>query len=374
MESGSTDISQWFRDLWSAEDFRQWVLVVPTFFAAYIVIYFVHRWIRNTIQRKKDHQVWLEFIYCFLNTNHVLFFLAFSIFISSRVAPIAAELKSIFNLVFGAAVILQIGLWVNTSLAYLFKEVLSKNADAAKTTVLRAVSVVTRFIVWLGVGLLILDNFGVDITALVAGVGIGGVAVALGIQKIMGDIFASLSIVMDRPFVIGDFIIVGEYMGTVEDIGIKTTRIRSLTGERIIFSNADLLGSRIKNYSQMYRRRVAFNLSLTYETTPDVIKQAIDIVGNAIKKTQNTEFEFARFSQISNYSFDLEAVYWINSSAFNEFISIHQFILLDILENFKKHNIKLAYPVQRQVIDRSAIDQIPRHDGPDADLGQHQEF
>ncbi len=140
-----------------------------------------------------------------------------------------------------------------------------------------------RVILWAGLLLFALDNLGVNITGLAAGIGIGGIAIALAVQSVLGDLFASLSIVLDKPFVIGDFIIVDEYLGTVEHIGLKTTRVRSLSGEQLVFSNNDLLQSRIRNYKRMFERRVIFELGVTYQTPLERVSRISGMIRSIIE-------------------------------------------------------------------------------------------
>jgi small-conductance mechanosensitive channel len=274
------------------------------------------------------------------------------------VSPISYEYKTWFNRGFGFAVIIQIGLWGNTILSYFFKDVLAREADASKTTVLRAISIAARLALWIAMTLLILDNFGINITTLVAGLGIGGIAVALGVQKIVGDIFASLSIVMDKPFVIGDFITVDEHRGNVEDIGIKTTRIRSINGERIIFSNSDLLESRIRNYTQMQRRRVEVIIGVTYETPIEKLKMATKLIEESVKKAGNTYFEYAHFTKFADSSLNIEVAYWINDQSLGKYYATQEDVSLLILESFNKNEIEFAYPTQRQYFDSSALEKL----------------
>jgi small-conductance mechanosensitive channel len=153
------------------------------------------------------------------------------------------------------------------------------------------------------------DNLGIDVTAMVAGLGVGGIAVALAVQNILGDLFASLSIIIDKPFVVGDFIIVGgEFMGTVEHIGIKTTRVRSLGGEQIIFSNNDLLQSRVRNYKRMYERRVVFGFRVLYQTTAEQLERIPEIVKKIIEGLDKVRFDRAHFFKFGDSSLDFEGL------------------------------------------------------------------
>jgi small-conductance mechanosensitive channel len=194
--------------------------------------------------------------------------------------------------------------------------------------------------------LVALDNFGVDITALVTGLGIGGIAVALAVQNILGDLFASLSIILDKPFVIGDFIIVDNYMGNIEHIGLKSTRVRSLSGEQLIFSNSDLLKSRIRNYKRMMKRRVVFAVGVVYQTAPEKLKVIPELIKKMIEAQELTEFDRVHFKEFGNFSLNYEAVYWVCSPDYKTYMDIQQAINLAIFEEFKTQGIEFAYPTQ----------------------------
>ncbi len=161
--------------------------------------------------------------------------------------------------------LLQVAFWGNTIISFWITRAAKKrlDQDASAATTIRAFGILGKLVLWVVLALLALDNLGIKITSLIAGLGIGGVAIALALQNILGDLFASLSIVFDKPFVIGDFIIVDEHLGTVERIGLKTTRLRSLSGEQLVLSNKDLLQSRIRNYKRMFERRVVFSIGVT---------------------------------------------------------------------------------------------------------------
>jgi small-conductance mechanosensitive channel len=205
---------------------------------------------------------------------------------------------------------------------------------------------VVRLALWSVILLLALDNLGVDVTALVAGLGVGGIAVALAVQNVLGDLFASLSIVLDKPFVIGDFVNVGELVGTVEHIGLKTTRVRSLSGEQIVFSNADLLGSRIRNFGRMYERRVVFTIGVTYQTPRSKLIAIPRIIREAVEARQKTRFDRSHFKEYAASSIDFETVYFVLDPNFNAYMDIQQEINLQIHERFEAEGIEFAYPTQ----------------------------
>ncbi|MFC1501469.1 mechanosensitive ion channel family protein [Elusimicrobiota bacterium] len=193
---------------------------------------------------------------------------------------------------------------------------------------------------------LVLDNLGVKISALIAGLGIGGIAVALAAQSVLADVFSFVTILFDRPFETGDFIIVDDYLGTVEHIGLKTTKIRSLGGEQLIFSNTMLTNSKIKNYKRMEKRRVVFKLGLTYQTKADGLKTAVKTVEEVIKNVKDTIFDRAHFHSYGDFSLNIEVVYHVLGSDYNKYMDIQQEINLKIKEEFEKQNLEFAYPTQ----------------------------
>ena len=218
--------------------------------------------------------------------------------------------------------------------------------DPAAVTSMQALGFIGRLGLWTVVLLVALDNFGVDITALIASVGIAGVAIGLAVQNILGDLFASLSIVLDKPFVVGDFIIVDNYMGTVEHIGLKSTRIRSLTGEQLVFSNSDLLNSRIRNYKRMRERRIVFTVGVVYQTPKEKLEKIPQIIREIIEAQERVRFDRAHFKEFGPSSLNLEVVYWGLDPDYTHHMNIQQAINLALFERFAQEGIEFAYPTQ----------------------------
>jgi len=228
-----------------------------------------------------------------------------------------------------------------------------KEKDVAKKQGLKGILMTVKVIVWGLAIIILLDNFGIKVSALIAGLGIGGVAIALAAQSILGDLFSYFSIFFDRPFEIGDFIIVGDLLGTVEHIGIKTTRVRSLGGEQLVFSNTDLTNSRVRNYKRMDKRRVVFRLGVTYETGLRELKEIPVVIANIIKGIDNTVFDRAHFFSYGDFSLVFEVVYYVIGSDYNKYMDIQQEINLKIKEEFKKHGIEFAYPTQTLYLNKT---------------------
>ena len=244
------------------------------------------------------------------------------------------------------ALFLQVGLWLAALLAFWLQrsEQRAQAHHPGAVTSLAAVGFIGRIVLWAIILLLILDNLGINVTTLIAGLGIGGVAVALAVQNILGDLFASLSIVIDKPFVVGDFIVVDNFMGTVEHVGLKTTRLRSLDGEQLVFSNSDLLKTRLRNYKRMRERRIVFPFRLRYDTTPEQLERIPAIVRRLVESHKQTRFERAHFHKFGESSFDFETVFWMTTPDYNVYMDVQQQLNLDLMREFARLGVDFALP------------------------------
>lgn len=256
---------------------------------------------------------------------------------------------------FGLAVVMLFSArFVIMLVGYGFKTYLAKSGyDAALERSLQGILVVIKILVWGGVIVFFLDNLGFKISAVIAGLGIGGVAVALAAQTILKDLFSYFSIIFDHPFKIGDFIIVGDLMGTIEHIGIKTTRIRSLGGEMLIFSNSDLTDSRVRNYKLMEKRRVVFKLGVVYHVPLKQLKEIPKIIEDIIKSIKDAIFDRAHFFSYGDFSLIFEIVYYVVGADYNKYMDIQQEINFTIKEEFEKRGIEFAYPTQTLYVDKA---------------------
>ncbi|MFC1632249.1 mechanosensitive ion channel family protein [Candidatus Omnitrophota bacterium] len=236
---------------------------------------------------------------------------------------------------------------------YGFKVYLAKREkDESLDRSLQGILNVVRAVIWGLAIVFFLDNIGFKISTVIAGLGIGGIAVALAGQAILKDLFSYFSIIFDRPFAIGDFIIINDYLGVVEHIGIKTTRIRSLGGEQLVFSNTDLTDSRVRNYKRMERRRVLFKLGVTYQTTMAQVKAIPKIIETVIKDVPDTIFDRAHFSSYGDFSLIFEIVYYVLGPDYNKYMDIQQEINFAIKAEFEKGGIDFAYPTQTLHVDK----------------------
>ena len=226
--------------------------------------------------------------------------------------------------------------------------VIKKKAKEDKTTesAFRVLGKILKGVLW-AIGILfILSNLGVNVTSLVAGLGIGGVAVAFALQNILEDLFSSFAIYFDKPFGVGDFIVVGQHKGTVEKIGIKTTRLRSIHGEEVVISNRELTNSKIQNFGRVKERRALFKIGVIYETPQEKLKKIPEIIQKIIEEEEMTRFDRVHFVEYGDFSLNFEISFYVKTSDYKTFLDIQQKILFKIREEFQNQGIEFAYPTQ----------------------------
>jgi small-conductance mechanosensitive channel len=277
------------------------------------------------------------------------FLVAVSLYFGLQSLELGLKLDKVLNSAITITVFFQIGVWAGAAVHAWVQRRRTTVADRAAVGSLGIISFIAGVLIWALVLLAALDNLGVNITALVAGLGIGGVAVALALQNVLGDLFASLSIALDRPFVVGDFLVVDNFMGTVENIGIKTTRMRSLDGEQIVFSNANLLQSRLRNYGRMIDRRVVFATNVAYETPLEHVERIPAMLRKIVEEEKDTRFDRSHFQKHGVASLEFETVYFVLTPDFNRFMDIQQSINFKVHRQFLELGIPFASATQRQL-------------------------
>jgi small-conductance mechanosensitive channel len=235
---------------------------------------------------------------------------------------------------------------ITSALNYFINSAISTKDAGEKKKQARGITLIVNIVVWILGIVFLVNNLGYDITSVITGLGIGGIAIALAAQTILGDLFNYFVIFFDKPFEIGDFIIVDDKMGIVEYIGVKSTRLRTLSGEQLICSNTNLTNARVHNYKRMEKRRVVFSFGVVYDTNTDKIKFIPDKIKQIIESQENTQFDRAHFSGFGDFSLNFEIVYYILSADYNLYMEIQQNIYLSILTTFRKEGIEFAYPTQ----------------------------
>jgi len=295
-----------------------------------------------------------DFIADLLQRTKWLLLLLLSLYAATFIVTLPAKTESVLSTIAVIALLMQTAIWAGAGITYWITRYRRRKLedDPATATTFGALGFLVRLALWSVVLLLILDNLGIDITTLVTGLGIGGIAVALALQNILGDLFASLSIVLDKPFVIGDFIIVGDLLGTVEKVGLKTTRVRSLSGEQLVFSNNDLLQSRIRNYKRMFERRILFSFGVIYQTPADKLAAIPNMVREIIDSLEDVRFDRAHFKEFGNFSLNFEVVYYVLKPDYNIYMEKQQAINLELYRRFSEEGIEFAYPTQTLYLSR----------------------
>lgn len=280
-------------------------------------------------------------------TNFILI-LIFSLYIGTLFLNLNESIIQIRKNIIIICLLLQVGLWGSGLISYFTDRRINKESfsSGSKVTQIRVIGFIGKLFLWITIVLLVIDNLGFNITTLITGLGIGGIAVALAIQNVLGDLIASLSIILDKPFEVGDYIIVDNLEGDVESIGLKTTRVRSISGEQLVFSNNDLLQSRIKNYKRMDKRRILFNIGVTYDTPHEKLEQIPRIIKELIDDIPRAQFDRAFFREYGDFSLNFEIVYYVLSSTYLDYAKVHEQINLIIFKKFAEEGIEFAYPTQ----------------------------
>ena len=246
------------------------------------------------------------------------------------------------------ALFIQIAIWGNGLITFWFRNYAERKADTdlSSRTTIAAFTFVARAILWIMLALLALSRLGYDITTLITGLGVGGIAIALAVQNVLGDLFAALAIVLDKPFVVGDAISVDTMTGTVENIGLKTTRIRSVNGEQLIFSNADLLKSRIRNFKRMQERRVVLTIGVSYDTPPDTVARIPGMLREAVETQEQVRFDRSHFMSYGESALNFETVYFVLTADYLVYANINQAVNLALFRRFTAEKIEFAFPTR----------------------------
>lgn len=320
----------------------EWFLAILAAVLAWFVLSFGRHYLTRYLKGRPAESWYAKSTAAALDKTKNFFIIALSILFGLAILEITPEVA--LTLV-AAIFIIQLGIWGHEFLNYLLgmEDVARTIEEKTSRGALHAIGVILRTILWALIFLFLLQNLGIEIGPLLAGLGIGGIAIALAAQNILGDVFASLSILIDKPFVQGDFIAVGDFRGAVERIGIKTTRLRSLSGEQLIFSNNDLLTSRIQNYKRMIERRVSFAFKTPYDTPIDKVKLIPVIVKEIVDGEKLTRFDRSHFKEFGPYGLHYETVFYMTEPAYGTYMDVQERINLKLMERFGQKGIQFAF-------------------------------
>jgi small-conductance mechanosensitive channel len=282
--------------------------------------------------------------------------LALSLMVGSKYLDLGATAARVTTIVIVAMIALQVGIWLSTAVGFFLREQRLHSRDKNAQTVATLLQFVANVVIWSLVLLGALSNLGINVTALVTGLGIGGIAVALAVQNLLGDLLASVSIALDKPFELGDFVnLDGGFMGTVEEIGIKSTRLRALSGEQIVVPNSEIVKARIRNMGRQRERRAVFTFGVTYDTPREQLEAVPGIVREALAELGQgkTRFDRAHFTTFGDSALNFEVVYFVTVPDYGVYMDIQQAVNLRLMREFESRGIRFAFPTQTLVLERA---------------------
>ena len=288
----------------------------------------------------------------------ILYFVV--VYIGIRYLTLTTQVENVLRVAATVVITFFAIRFIATTILLLLKSyVRNKGGGDEQVKQLRGIMLIVNVLIWSAGLLFLFDNLGFDVTTMIAGLGVGGIAIALAAQNILGDLFNYFVIFFDRPFEIGDFIIIDDKMGSVEYIGIKTTRLKSLSGEQLVFANSDLTSSRIHNYKRMERRRIVFKLGVVYQTPLEKVKQIPDVLRQAVEAQNESEemllFDRAHFASYGESSLNFEVVYNVLSGDYAKYMDVQQAINFRVYEAFEKMGVEFAYPTRTLHIAGSSV-------------------
>ena len=327
-----------------------WLASLGVFLLVWLVLVTLRRIVRKRLlgSVNRSSSAALQIAHSVVTHTGAWFHVIVALYVGSRLLAPGRWTETLLPHITTIGLVLQLGLWATAALTTFLtlRRARQLAADPSTVAAMDFVGFLLRLVVWAAVLLLLLDNLGVNVTTLIAGLGVGGIAVALAAQNVLGDLFASLSIVLDKPFVVGDFIAVADFMGSVENVGLKTTRLRSLSGEQVVFSNTDLLNSRIRNYGRMFERRVVSSFGVTYQTPAAKLRRIPEIIREIVQGQAKVRFDRAHFQKLGDSALSFEFVYYVLTPDYNHYMDVQQNINLALLEQLAAEGVEFAYPTQ----------------------------
>ena len=331
---------------------RAWHVAAGIAVAVYLSLVLVQRLAVGRLGKlaQRTDNDWDDAVVDLVRNTRPFFFVALSLIAAIRGLAVPRSWGGPLHAVLELLVLLQIGLWATGLIAFLVERSLSRRretADRIGVAAVRAIGITVKVVAWIIVVLIAIQNvFDKNVTALMTGLGVGGIALALAVQNILGDLLAAVAIVFDRPFDVGDTIQVENHVGTVEQIGLKTTRLRSVTGEQLIIGNGELLKSKLRNYRRMYERRAILHLDLNYETPPEVVERIPVMIREIVESQSGVRFDRSHFAGFMENALRVETVYFVLDPDYSCYMDVQQAVNLGILRRFAAERIQFAFPTR----------------------------
>ena len=355
MQTPDVSFEQRIQELWTRQYFgnsgKEWVIALGIALAATLALGLFKRLIEHRLARlaEKTETDIDDMLIDLVRRTRRLYLVALGLWIGSHYLEPSARAYAVLMQCLKLGTAIQVGFWAVGLVDYGVGKLTRGGGGEypARAMGAHVLSLIGRALVWVGVGLVVLSVLMQEaVTTLLTGLGVGGIAVALALQNVLGDLFASITILLDKPFVIGDAISVGDFTGTVEQIGIKTTRLKSVNGEQIIMGNSDLVHSRIRNFKRLEERRSLFSVGVTYDTPPEVLQRLPAMLKEIVEKTPLTRFDRAHFARFADSALVFETAYFVQKPDYQSFMDTQQAINFEILRRFEREGIQFAYPTQ----------------------------
>lgn len=359
---------------WLGNPLEQWLLAATFVVVATLVLWALKQLAvkRLTVIAKRTRTEFDDLLVDLLSRTRVLLIFVSTISPATGVLRLSPDVRNTLRIASVIALLVQLAIWGNGFISFWTDRYGRRGTDVSGigTTALSTMAVIARILLGLLLILFLLDNLGVDVTALIAGLGVGGIIIALALQNVVADVLAALAILTGKPFVVGDFIDAQGVMGTVEGVGLRSTRMRTLSGDELIFPNKKLLEGTIRNYTRMPERRVDFRIGVTYDTPRAKLERIPAIAREAVQRHPLVRFDRAHFRALRDWSLEFDVIYFIASSDFVMYADIQQQINLELMRRFDAEGISFAFPTQ--VVEVKGLRTEDRGGGMDASAHRSQ--
>lgn len=339
----------WMHRILFGNSLHNYFICLLTFIAVWALLLFLRSFLKSKVKHLATEKQSAYWRLCFelLRDIRSIFYPTMALYVATRRLDFPPTLDKWFSIFFLSVLVVQIVQIASELLVFfLTRNSSAISGDLRAQNTNRNIVLLVRFGLWMAGALFILDNAGFNVGTFIAGLGIGGVAIALASQAILGDTFSSFAISLDKPFVPGDYIVVDNFQGTIELIGLKTTRVRSISGEMLVFSNSDLCKSRLRNFKQMAERRISVKIGVTYDTDPVNLRKLPKTLQSIVESTARTRFDRAHFAIYGDFALIFELVYYVLSKEMIDYMDVQQDINFKILEEFSEAGISIAFPTQ----------------------------
>jgi len=319
-------------------------------FVAFLIIFKIFQWLilRNLFRIAKKTKTDIDdTLIEIVKSLRPPFYSFLAFYFAVKILKLSSFAQGVIETILIVWIVYQVVVALQILINFILTKRFAGDEDPTTRSAISALGTIGKVALWAVGILMILSNLGINITSLVAGLGIGGIAIAFALQNILSDLFSSFAIYFDKPFRVGDFIIVGDKMGTVEKIGIKTTRLKALRGEELIISNQELTSARVQNFKHMEERRISFSFGVAYETPNEKLERIPGMVRDIFSKYKDTaRLDRAHLKEFGDFSLNFDVVYYVLSSEYAVYMDTQQSINLKLKEQFEKENIVFAYPTQ----------------------------